>query len=269
MQRLTSATVLLKRAFRGSSGQLATDCSTSMSVLAPIGGGRPLTDADARPCPGDQGAQMLKFCFGRCCCGRVGLPFALHPATLSICPHRFLSGLPLHTRISTSAATSTHQAGPEVALSGDALLLLTAVARMGGPATLLAALALLPPLLGLAAGIDRPRGVDPALAPRYVPDGAGMFACLNGKQTFPAGRINDDYCDCYDGSDEPGAIGAERGCIGSNSHPGLATHPPLPPRRHLCLPQRRLLLPEPRVRAQDDQRHLCGRRRLRCAGVDG
>lgn len=30
------------------------------------------------------------------------------------------------------------------------------------------------------------------------------FACLNGEGIFPAFAVNDDYCDCSDGSDEPG-----------------------------------------------------------------
>lgn len=39
---------------------------------------------------------------------------------------------------------------------------------------------------------------------RYVPSGQGMFRCLDGSKTIPFTAVNDDYCDCPDGSDEPG-----------------------------------------------------------------
>lgn len=32
------------------------------------------------------------------------------------------------------------------------------------------------------------------------------FTCLDGSRTIPFDRVNDDYCDCRDGSDEPGAF---------------------------------------------------------------
>lgn len=46
------------------------------------------------------------------------------------------------------------------------------------------------------------RGVSPANAALY-PDGKA-FTCLNGEKTIEFASVNDDYCDCSDGSDEPG-----------------------------------------------------------------
>ena len=47
------------------------------------------------------------------------------------------------------------------------------------------------------------RGIDPKIASRYSFE-SGAFACLSGGKTVPADRVNDNYCDCLDGSDEPG-----------------------------------------------------------------
>jgi protein kinase C substrate 80K-H len=52
-------------------------------------------------------------------------------------------------------------------------------------------------------------GVPPALAARYAPKGES-WACLDGSRTIAWGAVNDDYCDCPDGSDEPGPCRAER-----------------------------------------------------------
>ncbi|WWC57645.1 uncharacterized protein I303_100177 [Kwoniella dejecticola CBS 10117] len=48
------------------------------------------------------------------------------------------------------------------------------------------------------------RGLDPALYDRYEPSSANTFQCLDGSKTIPYSAINDDFCDCSDGSDEPG-----------------------------------------------------------------
>ncbi|KZF22852.1 hypothetical protein L228DRAFT_282931 [Xylona heveae TC161] len=55
----------------------------------------------------------------------------------------------------------------------------------------------------LAAGSSRPRGVGPEFAKFYTP--ADTFTCIsNPSIKIAASKINDDYCDCPDGSDEPG-----------------------------------------------------------------
>ncbi|KAK9325674.1 glucosidase II beta subunit-like-domain-containing protein [Lipomyces orientalis] len=49
------------------------------------------------------------------------------------------------------------------------------------------------------------RGVSEADQSLYQPDENGNWACLNRPDiVLPISRVNDDYCDCPDGSDEPG-----------------------------------------------------------------
>ncbi|WWC90142.1 uncharacterized protein L201_005075 [Kwoniella dendrophila CBS 6074] len=48
------------------------------------------------------------------------------------------------------------------------------------------------------------RGLNPALYDQYEPNPANVFRCLDGSKVIPYSAINDDYCDCPDGSDEPG-----------------------------------------------------------------
>ncbi|KAI0269413.1 glucosidase II beta subunit-like-domain-containing protein [Gloeopeniophorella convolvens] len=67
-------------------------------------------------------------------------------------------------------------------------------------------LLLLAPLLpALAAGADTPKthGVPPSLVSKYQPKDK-TWTCLDGSKTIPWAAVNDDYCDCQDGSDEPG-----------------------------------------------------------------
>ncbi|KAJ3413355.1 hypothetical protein HDV05_008137 [Chytridiales sp. JEL 0842] len=49
-------------------------------------------------------------------------------------------------------------------------------------------------------------GVHPSKKHLYPATSAkgGSFACLDGEKSIPASAVNDDYCDCADGSDEPG-----------------------------------------------------------------
>ncbi|WWC67263.1 uncharacterized protein I206_101171 [Kwoniella pini CBS 10737] len=51
---------------------------------------------------------------------------------------------------------------------------------------------------------DSIRGLDPALYNKYEPNSSNTFQCLDGSKVIPYSAINDDYCDCPDGSDEPG-----------------------------------------------------------------
>ena len=41
-------------------------------------------------------------------------------------------------------------------------------------------------------------------APGSFEDAVDTFTC-DGTRTLPVARLNDDYCDCRDGTDEPGA----------------------------------------------------------------
>ncbi|KAI1316738.1 hypothetical protein EDD11_009554 [Mortierella claussenii] len=47
-------------------------------------------------------------------------------------------------------------------------------------------------------------GVAPSRLKLYKPDNKDHWRCLDGSKTIPFKAINDDYCDCPDGSDEPG-----------------------------------------------------------------
>ncbi|XP_076000057.1 glucosidase 2 subunit beta [Genypterus blacodes] len=67
-------------------------------------------------------------------------------------------------------------------------------------------------LLSLGASaveVQRPRGVSLSNRPFY--EEGKPFTCLDGSRTIPFDRVNDDYCDCRDGSDEPGTAACPNG----------------------------------------------------------
>jgi len=47
------------------------------------------------------------------------------------------------------------------------------------------------------------KGVQPELAAKYSST-RGSFDCFSGGPSITFDRVNDDFCDCIDGSDEPG-----------------------------------------------------------------
>ncbi|XP_056263800.1 glucosidase 2 subunit beta [Pseudoliparis swirei] len=60
-----------------------------------------------------------------------------------------------------------------------------------------------------AVEVQRPRGVP--LSKRQFYEEGNPFTCLDGSRTIPFDRVNDDYCDCQDGSDEPGTSACPNG----------------------------------------------------------
>jgi protein kinase C substrate 80K-H len=62
--------------------------------------------------------------------------------------------------------------------------------------------------LSLVWGIGRPRGVSIEKASFY---GGPEFKCLSDGEPIPMNHVNDDYCDCADGSDEPGTSACNNG----------------------------------------------------------
>uniref|UniRef100_A0AAY4BUW8 Glucosidase 2 subunit beta n=1 Tax=Denticeps clupeoides TaxID=299321 RepID=A0AAY4BUW8_9TELE len=78
--------------------------------------------------------------------------------------------------------------------------------------------------LGLSATVEvqRPRGVP--LSKRQFYEEGKPFTCLDGSRTVPFDRVNDDYCDCKDGSDEPGTAACPNGsfhCTNAGHRPAF------------------------------------------------
>jgi len=59
------------------------------------------------------------------------------------------------------------------------------------------------PLLATAE-VSKVLGVAPDLVSKYSPSKSGTWKCLDGSKEIPWNFVNDDSCDCADGSDEPG-----------------------------------------------------------------
>ncbi|CAL8303307.1 unnamed protein product [Merluccius merluccius] len=73
-----------------------------------------------------------------------------------------------------------------------------------------------------AVEVHRPRGVP--LSKRQFYEENRPFTCLDGSGTIQFDRVNDDYCDCKDGSDEPGTAACPNGsfhCTNAGFHPAF------------------------------------------------
>ncbi|TEB29436.1 hypothetical protein FA13DRAFT_1863628 [Coprinellus micaceus] len=62
----------------------------------------------------------------------------------------------------------------------------------------------LPLSVTAAAARDKLLGVHPTSVSKYTPTKSNTWKCLDGSKELPWSAVNDDYCDCEDGSDEPG-----------------------------------------------------------------
>jgi len=68
------------------------------------------------------------------------------------------------------------------------------------------------------------RGLPPDKVLLYPQSQGQSFKCLDGSMVLPRSRINDDYCDCPDGTDEPGTSACPNGsfyCANDGYVPGI------------------------------------------------
>lgn len=73
------------------------------------------------------------------------------------------------------------------------------------PSSMIPLLLLLPLTVPALASRDQTIGVSPGLLSKYAPSSGDKWMCLDGSKQISWKAVNDDYCDCKDGSDEPGA----------------------------------------------------------------
>ncbi|KAF3922931.1 hypothetical protein ABW20_dc0101193 [Dactylellina cionopaga] len=67
-----------------------------------------------------------------------------------------------------------------------------------------------------------PRGVSPALLEKFRPSPDHHFTCISPpSQKIPYSLVNDDFCDCPDGSDEPGTAACSHLNHSTNPLPGF------------------------------------------------
>jgi len=66
-------------------------------------------------------------------------------------------------------------------------------------------------------GLGKILGVPELEQSKYLPDRDGKFKCLLSGQTFPFDRLNDNYCDCEDGTDEPSTSACATGTFSCQS----------------------------------------------------
>ena len=62
----------------------------------------------------------------------------------------------------------------------------------------------LPLAAAVVNSVEKTVGVPPDLLPKYTPSASGTWKCLDGSKEISWDFVNDDSCDCPDGSDEPG-----------------------------------------------------------------
>ncbi|KAK7502961.1 hypothetical protein BaRGS_00005910 [Batillaria attramentaria] len=78
-----------------------------------------------------------------------------------------------------------------------------------------------------------PRGVHPSNVARYSEDSDGMFTCMESKLRIPMERVNDNFCDCPDSSDEPGTSACPDGKLFEMTELDTKSVGQCPPASHL------------------------------------